>query len=715
MKGRNVRRLIGLLIVSFALIIASTTAAIASQDVSSIEIAGSGWGHTIGMSQYGAYGRALAGQSYLEILDFYYDVPGQDLTTVTKSPVSEPIWVGLEQEAIQIVLKPVAIIGGGVETTLTRGTANEVTDTVLVSPGTSVTISGDGTTCTFALGGGESSEPGGCYLDLAWDGWELIPTVSIEFTRHWEYGTDATLPEDATACSRSIPYVCSYEYGELRVRPDNNRGLDLSQVLRLNDYVRGIGEVPAFWGSLGPEALKAQAVAARTYALNRSASRMLDGETFEQAVVRRSWCWCTIYDSSDEQASDKVNDQAYRGRVPGVTTGIWTTLASATDDEVILYNGEPILAEYGSSNGGSTQNYEDVRGGTPIPYLRAAPDPYTLDPGTGNPYISWTYMTSTDHIKENLNLDRITSIKVTDTYDSGMASAITITGVRKGTAVTLSSYLGKPIDGPLIQLWYGLRSPHITGITLFEGLASPEQPPPPPPSGPATVGVQDPRTGIWSLRIHDGSTKQFYYGDPNDIPFIGDWNGDGIETVGLYRKSVGFLFLRYTNTQGVADVDIYYGIPGDIPIAGDWNGDGVDTVGIYRPSEARFYLRNTNTQGIADVDLQFGEVGDVPIAGDWDGDGIDTVGVYRPSTKMVYLTDSISDGTISVSFEYVGAEAGDRVIAGDWDNDGSDTLGVFRPSTSTFYLRDTFTQQSANISFSLGSSWMNPIAGYWGG
>ncbi len=723
MKGRNVRRSIGLLIASFALIIASAIPAIAGSDVSSVQIAGSGWGHTIGMSQYGAYGRALAGQTYLEILEFYYDAPGQNLTNVAPNPVAEPLWVGLEQEATQIVLRPVAIVGGGVATTITRGTASGMTDTISVPPNTSITINGDGATCTFALDGGAPSAPGGCFFDVAWDGWEPIPTVAIEFNRHWEYGTNPSLPEDATSCSRSAPYVCSYEYGELRIRPDNNRGIDLSQVVGVNEYVRGIGEVPASWGILAPEALKAQAVAARTYALARSASRMQAGETFLQAVQRRSWCWCTIYDSSDEQASDKVNDQAYRGRVPGVTTGLWTALAAATDDEVILYNGVPILAEFGSSNGGSTQNNEDVRGDTPVPYLRAAPDPFTLDPATGNPYISWTYMKSTDLIKSKLNLGRIDSISVNATYASGMASSITISGVRSnGSAVAVSSYQGKPIDGPMIQSWYGLRSPHITGLTLFQGLATPSQgtpppppPPPPPPSGPSTVGVQDPSTGIWTLQTHDGSTEEFYYGDPNDIPFIGDWNGDGIETVGLYRKSVGFLFLRYTNTQGYANVDIYYGIPGDIPVGGDWNGDGVDTVGIYRPSEARFYLRNTNTQGIADIDLQFGEVGDVPVAGDWNGDGKDTVGVYRPSTKMVYLTDSITDPTISVTFEYTGTAPGDKIIAGDWDNDKHDTLGVFRPSTSTFYLRDTFTQESANITLTLGKSWMNPIAGYWGG
>ena len=122
-----------------------------------------------------------------------------------------------------------------------------------------------------------------------------------------------------------------------------------------------------------------------------------------------------------------------------------------------------------------------------------------------------------------------------------------------------------------------------------------------------------------------------------------------------------------------------------------------------------------NTQGVADIDFAFGQPGDIPIAGDWDGDGVDTVGVYRPSTKMVYLINDFSNNEADISFNYSGTASGDRIVVGDWDGDGDDTVGVFRPSTITWYLRDTFTQSSANIVFTFGESYMNPVAGDWGG
>ena len=53
-----------------------------------------------------------------------------------------------------------------------------------------------------------------------------------------------------------------------------------------------------------------------------------------------------------------------------------------------------------------------------------------------------------------------------------------------------------------------------------------------------------------------------------------------------------------------------FGDPGDIPIVGDWNGDGIDTIGVVRGNT--WYLRNSNTTGVADVTFTFGDAGDRP-------------------------------------------------------------------------------------------------------
>jgi len=74
-------------------------------------------------------------------------------------------------------------------------------------------------------------------------------------------------------------------------------------------------------------------------------------------------------------------------------------------------------------------------------------------------------------------------------------------------------------------------------------------------------------------------------------------------------------YLRNTNTAGVADLTFAYGAPGDIPVTGDWNGDGIDTIGMYR--DGVYYLRNTNTVGVADLTFAYGAPGDIPVTGTW--------------------------------------------------------------------------------------------------
>src|SRR4051812_23962658 len=66
------------------------------------------------------------------------------------------------------------------------------------------------------------------------------------------------------------------------------------------------------------------------------------------------------------------------------------------------------------------------------------------------------------------------------------------------------------------------------------------------------------------------------------------------------------------------------------------------TVGIYRPSTSWFYLRNSNSTGNVDASFVYGDPGDVAVVGDWDGDGGATVGIYRPSTSWFYLRNSNS-------------------------------------------------------------------------
>jgi hypothetical protein len=231
------------------------------------------------------------------------------------------------------------------------------------------------------------------------------------------------------------------------------------------------------------------------------------------------------------------------------------------------------------------------------------------------------------------------------------------------------------------------------------------------------VGLVDPTTGIWRLRSKTGAVTQFYYGNPRDIPFAGDWDCDGIETPGLFRQSDAFAYLRNSNSQGIADIRFFFGNPGDVPLAGDFNGDGCDTVSIYRPSEGRFYIINELGQdggglGAADIDYLFGNPGDKPFVGDFDGDGVETVGLHRESTGLVYIRQTHTQGIADAQFIY--GNPGDRLVAGDWNSNGMDSPALFRPSNTTYFFRFTNTQGTADAQVTWGQSHWLPVAGSFG-
>jgi hypothetical protein len=232
-----------------------------------------------------------------------------------------------------------------------------------------------------------------------------------------------------------------------------------------------------------------------------------------------------------------------------------------------------------------------------------------------------------------------------------------------------------------------------------------------------TVGLVDPTQGLWHLRNSVGATTSIYFGNPGDVPFMGDWNCNGIRTPGMYRQSDGFVYLRNSNTQGVANITFFFGNPGDVPIAGDFNGNGCDTVSIYRPSNQTFYIINQLGQdggglGAAEFSYVFGNPGDKPFTGDFNGNGVTTVGLHRESTGLVYFRNSHTQGVADNQFFF--GDPGDRFVAGDWNGDGTDTPGLFRPSNTTFYFRYTNTQGNADAQFTWGQAGWLPVSGRFG-
>jgi hypothetical protein len=133
---------------------------------------------------------------------------------------------------------------------------------------------------------------------------------------------------------------------------------------------------------------------------------------------------------------------------------------------------------------------------------------------------------------------------------------------------------------------------------------------------------------------------------------VGDWNGDGCDTVGLYAPAQSEFFLRNSNASGGADVSFSFGPGGGgwTPIAGDWNGDGQDTIGLYDPTRSEFFLRNSNTSGYANLAFLYGpaNAGWTPIAGDWSGSsGSQTVGSCEWAAEPAEPVTNVADPLVT--------------------------------------------------------------------
>jgi uncharacterized protein YvpB len=121
----------------------------------------------------------------------------------------------------------------------------------------------------------------------------------------------------------------------------------------------------------------------------------------------------------------------------------------------------------------------------------------------------------------------------------------------------------------------------------------------------------------------------FYYGNPDDVVLVGDWDGDGIDTL-IVRRG-GQYWVNNKNANSMSDYSFYYGNPEDKVLIGDWDGDGRDTIGVVRG--ANFQLRNATTTGAPDIVFDYGVATDTAFAGDFNGDGRDTVGLRRATSS----------------------------------------------------------------------------------
>ncbi len=151
----------------------------------------------------------------------------------------------------------------------------------------------------------------------------------------------------------------------------------------------------------------------------------------------------------------------------------------------------------------------------------------------------------------------------------------------------------------------------------------------PPEPDQAAMGVRSLRRTAQGETRADLIDHVFHYGTPRDIPVVGDFNGDGTDTIAVFSGGTWYEDVNGDGKFTDADTTSEFGEAGDVPVVGDFNGDGIDEIGVYRGGV--FYLDSNGNGKLDGQDevIQLGEAGDVPVVGDWDGDGREEVGVYR--------------------------------------------------------------------------------------
>lgn len=176
------------------------------------------------------------------------------------------------------------------------------------------------------------------------------------------------------------------------------------------------------------------------------------------------------------------------------------------------------------------------------------------------------------------------------------------------------------------------------------------------------------------------------YGNADDIVLVGDWNGDGIDTLCIRRGNT--YYFKNSLSNGEADQVVNYGRSSDEVLVGDWNGDGTDTLCVRRGNT--YYLKNSLGNGEADKVVAYGKSADTVLVGDWNGDGVDTLCVRRGNNY--HVKNTLADGPADSVVPY--GKASDVILVGDWDADQVDTLCVRRGSE--YHIKNSIQSGAAD-------------------
>ncbi len=358
-----------------------------------VVLRGHGFGHGHGMSQYGAQGAAKQGLTYRQIIDFYY--PGTSWSEV-EGKVRVLISADTTSDVVVLAVPGLRLHDIGSKATY------------------QLTTPAAATRWRIAVGPGNKSVVD--YLTDTWHRWK--PGGRPTLVGNAQFGA----PTPLTLVTPSGPRTYR---GSLRSATPvpGGKARDTVNVLTMDDYLRGVipTEMPASWQ---PEAVKAQSVAARTYA------------TWSRSQ----------YPTRYYQICDTSYCQVYGGQ--GAEDPRSNAAVTATARQILTYGGAPAFTQFSSSSGGWTSAGS-------VPYLAANADPY--DDYDGNPVHAWTLALSARAVERAYpRVGTLNRIRVTRRDGNGEWKG------RVWTLVLDGSKSDVTVSGDEFRARFGLRSSWFT-------------------------------------------------------------------------------------------------------------------------------------------------------------------------------------------------------------------------------------------------------------
>lgn len=403
-------------------------------------INGSGFGHGVGMSQYGAQGMGLDGYNASQILTHYYQGTAVNAIALPNTNIR----VGLLQDRAFVAVRGEFVPG------LTTGGAFNVTidsnSPIAIAPGAVATFTTVNGLTDVSSGG--ASIGSGTTITLSWNKTDTVMNVKS--------GTDAATAVAALG-STCIPSSCSnrYRYGTLELTSgtydDALADLVVVNTLRLSDeYLYGLGEVPSSWTDA---AMQAQAIAGRSYAVRKTATR--------------SGCNCQIFATTVDQSfvgySKEIGTMGDRW-----VQAVNATIVDANTAYVVQYNGSTISTYYSSSTGGKSQPSSEVWGSS-FPYLVSVDDHWSKDSRVNNGNSTWIDTVDQASLVLRLRTQGVLmadvwSMTVAGNYPSGGISKLNLSD-SAGNITTLTIAPGQPVTPDELRTVLGTKSTYISAIT----------------------------------------------------------------------------------------------------------------------------------------------------------------------------------------------------------------------------------------------------------